>query len=127
MTNQVQVDKVIAYMNTVTAITDVLSNRIFFGQPIEEQSWIYLTINIIAESNAEMNKWTLSEFRFIGPSWNTFKELMDIRAIVSNNMLWRKSFDTFTCYWVTEETMRQWYGGKDEKIVIQDYRFYFVT
>lgn len=127
---QVEVDKIITYLNTVSGITAITWSRIYFWLPIsDEQAGIYITINIIWEQQAFLNKGTLLEVRFIANDTDvTFKSLMDLRKLVSDELLSSKkfgSFNTYNCYevWNTNN----WYDSKNRKVVIQDYRFYFLT
>jgi len=127
--NQIQVDEIIDYMNTLVPITNLVWNRIYFGLPFDEvdTSWPYITINIVSEVNQEYSKWTLLEFRYIADANSTFKNLMDIREVVINQLTWIRNFGNMKVYGVIEESVRQWYDTKNQKNIIQDMRFYFVS
>lgn len=129
MVNQIQVDQIINYMNTVTNITNLVGNRIYFGLPINEKDlvWDYITINIISETNQPYNKWTLLEFAYISNSNSTFKNLMDIRKIVFDELKWKLALWTMNVYSIIEEWVSQWYWNKNQKTILQDLRFYFIT
>lgn len=124
----IKVDQIITYLISVWAVSALVSNRIYWGEPNKEQTANYITIAIASEANWEMNRWTLLEFRFI--AWDKevkFATLMAIRNAVSAAMLWIRTMWTFNPYSVVEESKRDWYDTKDRKVILQDYRFYFAN
>lgn len=133
MTNQIQIDQIIDYMNSVSAITSLVGNRIYRGSPFNEDNsptatdYPYIIVNIISESNAEFNKWTLLEFVYVNNKDGSFKSLMDVRKTVVDNLLWQRQLWLQNVYNITEEAIRQWFDTKDQKLVIQDMRFNFIT
>lgn len=132
MINQIQVDKIIEYLNTVTDITDVVSNRIYRWEPSsEDQPWTYITVNQISETSTLRNKGTRLEFRFIAHDEDTkYRQLYDLQAIMTNTLVVDCNtidFNWFVCYWVEElSTNIQGIDDKWRKNVLKDYRFYFL-
>jgi hypothetical protein len=127
---QIEIDKIITYLKSITAIHNITWDRIYFWLPIsDEQVWTYITINILWEQQSFLNKWTLLEFRFIGHNTNaTFNSLLILKNLVSNEFLSNKSLSSFYVYNCYEDWwLNNWYDEKNRRVVIQDYRFYFLN
>jgi len=122
--NQVEPKNIIAYLN---AKITWLGNRIIFWLPIEEQSGIYLTLNILTESQADYSKWTLFEFAFIGHNEEvSFEDLLAFRELVSNELIGNKDLSGFYVYGCSEDGgFINGYDEKNRKVIKQNYRFYF--
>ena len=118
----IKISKIIEYIVNL----NVVWNRVYFWQPINEPNQDYITINIISEQQPRYNKGTLLEFAFLGGTERTtFNTLLGYRLSISNNITWPKTW--FDCYWVNEDGwFINWYDDKNRKVVKQDYRFYFV-
>ncbi len=126
---QIEVDKIISYLQDTIAISAITWDRIYFWKPISDIiNWIYMTINILWEQQAFLNKWTLLEFRFIGHNTNVkFSELLALKNLVSEEFESNVNIDWFYSYNCYEESwFKNWYDEKNRKVIIQDYRFYFV-
>ena len=126
---QIEIDKIISYLQDTIAISAIVWDRIYFWKPISDIiNWIYITINILGEQQAFLNKGTLLELRFIAHDTNIkFSELLALRKVVSEEIISNKNLDwfyTYNCY--EEGWFKNWYDEKNRKVVIQDYRFYFV-
>jgi len=98
--NSVDVWKIIQKMKTITAITDVVWQNIFFWQPIKESDVdtnIYIAINIISQVPSFSQREARLEYRFLS-SKDTVKltDLINICWIVTENL----SFDS--CNWVKD-------------------------
>ncbi|MDD3302280.1 MAG: hypothetical protein PHN31_01895 [Candidatus Gracilibacteria bacterium] len=126
---QIEVDKIISYLQDTIAISAITGDRIYFGKPISDIiNGIYMTINILGEQQAFLNKGTLLEFRFIGHNTNVkFSELLALKNLVSEEFESNVNIDGFYSYNCYEESgFKNGYDEKNRKVIIQDYRFYFV-
>ena len=128
MTNQIDVWAIINYLNTITDITNITWNRISFWPPDEEQTGIYITLNVISENNQEINKKTRIEFRCI---WHNttirYDELMDLRSKIVYNLLWNK-YTSNQVYWVIEDdNLINSIDSKNRKVVLFDLLFYLIN
>lgn len=127
---QINIADIINYLKNVIAINAIVWDRIYFWLPItDDQQGTYITINILWEQQAFLNKWTLLEFRFIAHDTNTtFNSLLSLKNIVSNELFSKKElidFNVYNCY--EENGFKNGYDEKNRKVIIQDYRFYFIT
>lgn len=128
--NQIDIPAIIKHLKSKTNIKAITWDRIYFWLPITDtQSWIYITLNILWEQQAIMDKGTLIEFRFIWNNENTtFAQLLTLKNLVSWELYSSKKLDDFICYNCYEENwFKNWYDDKNRKVIIQDYRFYFIT
>lgn len=128
--NQVDIPAIIKHLKSKTNIKTITWERIYFWLPITDtQSGIYITLNILWEQQAIMDKGTLIEFRFIWNNENTtFAQLLALKNLVSWELYSSKKLDDFVCYNCYEENwFKNWYDDKNRKVIIQDYRFYFIT
>jgi len=127
---QIEIDKIITYLKSITAIHNITWDRIYFWLPIsDDQVWTYITINILWEQQSFLNKWTLLEFKFIGHNENTtFNSLLILKNLVSNQFLSNKSLSSFYVYNCYEDWgLNNWYDEKNRRVIVQDYRFYFLN
>ncbi len=124
---QLDMSEIINRMTTNINISSAIWEYIFRGEPNVEQNVNYLVMNVLTERNTEANKKTRVEFRL---NWHnqhtTFKQLMDIRKIIVDEMVKQTEFGTFNSYWVVEEnSLYNWIWEKNRKYVIFDLSFYF--
>ena len=128
---QVQIWEIIDYLLSIPSIEAIVDDRIYFGLPINDtQEGIYITINILSEIQSFLNKWTILEFKFIAPNIDTpFSELLDLRSLVSDELYsklkFSSSFSSYNCY--EDWNFKNWYDEKNRRILIQDYRIYFLN
>lgn len=128
--NQIKIDEIITYLKSKSTIKAITWERVYFWKPsTDEQAWIYITINILGEQQSIMDKWTLLEFRFIAHNDTvTFASLLNLKNLVSNEFYSSKklsNFNTYNCY--EDWGLNNWYDEKNRKVIIQDYRFYFLS
>lgn len=127
------VDKLVAYLETVTDITDIVWQEIYYWKPFEFQTdWITIIWGLISQTPDELYKRARIELRFI---WNsesiTKKDLIDVQNIVVQYLcyescLWQKNFDWFTVFntvewWQLVELM----DNNSRNILIKDFIIYF--
>lgn len=128
--NQIKVDEIITFLKSKSNIKAITWERIYFWQPItDDLPWLYITINILWEQQSIMNKWTLLEFRFIAHNdTTTFSSLLNLKNLVSNELYSSKKLSNFYSYNCYEDWgLNNWYDEKNRKVIIQDYRFYFLS
>lgn len=118
---------VVVAIKTDADIFSALWHRIYIGQPMQEPSDNYLTINIITQvQNIEVNNRTRVEFRYIGGSEATpLDELSDIEAKVTKYF-----YQNYKELWFFKFEIGTVANGYDEKkrpAMIRDYILYYIT
>jgi len=132
--NSVNVWKIIQEIKTITDITDIVWQNIFFWEPKKESDIstdIYIAINIISQIPSFSQRQARLEFRFLTKK-DTVKltNLIDICWIVTDNLSfdscnWVKDFNWFTVSSFTEwSEFRPFRDNNERNILIKDY---FVT
>ena len=74
MAKVVEIDQICEYLKATTSIATVLSDRIYYWEPMREQTWIYLTINTVSQVINAVDKQALVEFRLIWHNENVRKK-----------------------------------------------------
>lgn len=121
-----QLNNLIIYLNTITDITNIVSNRIFWGVPDTEQTLDYMTLNIITETEpTKVEKRNRIEFRYIWGDTNTsYSTLQTLDTAVLN------ALRDYTGQWVYKTVISNfanWYDNKQRKVMIRDVQIYFST
>lgn len=129
------VDKLVAYLETVTDITDIVWQEIYYWKPFEFQTdWITIIWWLVSQTPDELYKRARIELRFIANSESiTKKELIDVQNIVVEYLcyqecLWQKNFDWFTVF----NTVEWWQlveliDNNNRNILVKDFIIYFNT
>lgn len=107
MTNQVQVDKIRDYLASDASVSTIVGNRVYWGEPREDdQPGIYITLNVVSETNAFANKGTRIEVRMLSNDDSvTYKQLFGLRESVTNRFVkdcGTIDMDGFVVYGITE-------------------------
>jgi hypothetical protein len=120
------ISNIITYLNTITAITNIVSNRIFWWVPKTEQTLDYLTINIITENQpTDVEKRNRIEFRYIW--WNsdtTYLTLQTLDNLILSNM---NNYKQDWVYKTVISNFANWYDEKQRKVMIRDLFIYYTT
>ena len=133
--NSINVWKIIQEMKTITDITDIVWQNIFFWQPKKEwdiNTDIYIVINIISQVPSFSQRQTRLEFRFLS-SKDTIKltDLINICWIVTDNLSfnscnWVKDFN-----WFSVSSFIEWNDflpfrdSNERNLLIKDYLINF--
>lgn len=117
-------------MNTKPSITAITGSRIYFGEPVDEPTGTYITINIVSENQRFANKATRIDVRFIAHDQDTrYRQLMDLRNIVIDELATDGTtvdMGWFVVYGIVEEGgVVNGYNEKGHRVVIQDFLVYF--
>ena len=133
MVHSIEIDQVVSYLKATSAVANIVSDRIFFWEPMREQTWIYVVINSISQVVVYPDKQALVEFRIIGNNENvTKKQLADLANTISSVLVLTDTnkvykFWTFNCYKVVEWwNFRMFVDDKNRNLLVRDYIFYFL-
>lgn len=134
MAKVVEIDQICEYLKATTSIATVLSDRIYYWEPMREQTWIYLTINTVSQVINAVDKQALVEFRLIGHNENVRKkELVAISKLLIDNLVTTNTFQVyklwdFEVYKIREGgTYRMFVDDKNRNLLIQDFVFQFIN
>lgn len=134
MAKVVEIDQICEYLKATTSIATVLSDRIYYWEPMREQTWIYLTINTVSQVINAVDKQALVEFRLIWHNENVRKkELVAISKLLIDNLVTTNSFNVyklwdFEVYKIREGgTYRMFVDDKNRNLLIQDFVFQFIN
>jgi len=134
MAKVVEIDQICEYLKATTSIATVLSDRIYYWEPMREQTWIYLTINTVSQVINAVDKQALVEFRLIWHNENVRKkELVAISKLLIDNLVTTNSFQVyklwdFEVYKIREGgTYRMFVDDKNRNLLIQDFVFQFIN
>ncbi len=134
MAKVVEIDQICDYLKATTSIATVLSDRIYYWEPMREQTWIYLTINTVSQVINAVDKQALVEFRLIWHNENVRKkELVAISKLLIDNLVTTNSFQVyklwdFEVYKIREGgTYRMFVDDKNRNLLIQDFVFQFIN
>ena len=134
MAKVVEIDQICEYLKATTSIATVLSDRIYYWEPMREQTGTYLTINTVSQVINAVDKQTLVEFRLIGHNENVRKkELVAISKLLIDNLVTTNSFQVyklwdFEVYKIREGgTYRMFVDDKNRNLLIQDFVFQFIN
>lgn len=130
----IKIDKVVETLLTVPSLTAVFGTRIYWWEPVREQSWLYLVLNTISQSFTEYDRTARVEARICSHNENITKKTLNEASEALYNYLvddtdgWQKVFWTFkvykVCGWVEFVVLRD---EKNRNILIQDFIFYFTS
>jgi len=134
MIRQIEVDKIVAQLNTIPAITGVFPWWIYFGKPKSVKSDTYCTIKVVSDKPSYINKVARLEFRIIwGTKDTTPKSLFDAVhtlteeiAIEHCNKIF--DFDGFIVWKAQEDTVF-WpsYDANERPVIVKDYLFTYIA
>lgn len=107
----------INYLNTITDITDIVSNRIFYWQPNTEQTETYITINKITSRLPNWVEWIERvEFRYI---LNTsFASLESLDEKVFNAL---ENYKQDWVYKIISSNSFNYFDEKNNKCFLRDF------
>lgn len=130
MTKTVNVSKIIEYMKTITDITNILWQNIFFDVP-KTINWIntdiYLAINIVSEVPMFSKKQARLEFRFLATKDNITKQsLIEAEKVITQNLSfetnnWVRDFNWFKVSSFTEANATILRDELNRNLMIKDY------
>jgi len=132
----IKLDKICWYLKWLTkTLWTVVSDRIYFWEPIREQTWPYIVLNSISQViDTPITKQALVEARIIWHDENdTKKSLVNIASILNDELittdtLQLQSLNWFNVYKITEGwDFRMFIDDKNRNILIKDYVFYFLN
>lgn len=132
----IQLDKVCTYLKTLTTtLWTVVSDRIYFWEPMREQTWPYIVLNSISQViDNPVSKQALIEARIIGNDENVSKKQLVTIAWMLND--WLITTDTksiynlswFDVYKIVEGwDFRIFVDDKNRNLLIKDFIFYFLN
>ena len=132
----IELDKICWYLKWLTStLWTVVSDRIYFWEPMREQTWPYIVLNSISQViDTPITKQALVEARIIWHDENdTKKSLVNIASILNDELittdtLQLQSLNWFNVYKIIEGwDFRMFIDDKNRNILIKDYVFYFLN
>ena len=69
--NRLDIQKIIAYIGAIPAVSSLVSNKIYWGLPKDEPTTDYLVLQEVSENQDEVDASSRVEFRFIAKSDTT--------------------------------------------------------
>jgi len=132
----IKLDKICWYLKWLTStLWTVVSDRIYFWEPIREQTWPYIVLNSISQViDTPITKQALVEARIIWHDENdTKKSLVNIASILNDELittdtLQLQSLNWFNVYKITEGwDFRMFIDDKNRNLLIKDFIFYFLN
>ena len=132
----IKLDKICWYLKWLTStLWTVVSDRIYFWEPMREQTWPYIVLNSISQViDTPITKQALVEARIIWHDENdTKKSLVNIASILNDELittdtLQLQSLNWFNVYKIIEGwDFRMFIDDKNRNLLIKDYVFYFLN
>ena len=132
----IKLDKICWYLKWLTStLWTVVSDRIYFWEPMREQTWPYIVLNSISQViDTPITKQALVEARIIWHDENdTKKSLVNIASILNDELittdtLQLQSLNWFNVYKITEGwDFRMFIDDKNRNLLIKDFIFYFLN
>ena len=125
----IDISNLIAHLRSVSAISSLVWNRIFYWPPMREQSWIYLQIAPITQISDITNKVSRVEFRYCASDENTTpKQLISLQDLVTDEMITNWVNCMSGAYKIIEwSDFREFVDDKNKNILIRDYQIYFLS
>jgi len=134
MTKSVQIDKIVDFLKATSTVATIVSDRVFFGEPMREQSWVYIAVSPVSEVRELVNKQALVEIRLVWNDENVRKkQLIDLINIITDEITTTDTNQTFNFNWfVCYKVVEAWgfdllVSDKNKNILIKDYIFYFLS
>ena len=120
------ISNLIDYLNTITGITDIVWNRIFWWIPKTEQTEDYMTVNIITETEPTIaEKRNRIEFRMIWGDTNTTYWTLQTLDIELMTVL--RDYTGDGVYKTVISNLANLYDDKQRKVYIRDILIYYTT
>jgi hypothetical protein len=134
MAKSIQIDQICSYLKGLTStIGTVVSSRVYFWEPMREQTWVYIVVNSISQVVDRVSKQALVEFRLVWHDENDSKKsLVDLAniltaSLVTTDDIQKYAFGSFSVYKVVEWwDFRIFIDEKNRNLLIKDYIFYFL-
>jgi len=130
----IQLDKVCTYLKTLTStLGTVVADRIYFWEPMREQSWPYIVLNSISQViDNPVTKQSLIEARIVWHDENdTKKSLVTIAWMLDTALITTETHQLYNLSWfsvykiVESWTFKMFIDDKNRNLLIKDYIFYF--
>lgn len=132
----IELDKVCNYLKTLTSSLGVLvSDRIYFWEPMNEQTWPYIILNSISQViDNPITKKALIEVRILWHDENdTKKSLVNIASVLNNALITTDTNSLYNLSWfevykiIEGWDFRIFIDEKNRNLLIKDYVFYFLN
>lgn len=134
MVVSIQIDQIVSYLKNTSSVANIVSDRIYYGEPMREQSWTYIIINSISQIINPVSKQALVEFRIVWSNeWTTKKSLVDLANIITDSMCLTDTKQVYKLWNFEVYKIVEWWDFRifiDEKnrnLLIKDYIFYFLS
>ena len=131
MVKSIELDQIVDGLKNTSSISNIVSDRVFFWEPMYEQDWQYIVLNSVSQIVDRVSKQALIEVRIIWNDENVLKRDLVKTAntitdvLVSENP---KTFWTFQYYKCVEwGGFRIFVDDKNRNILIKDFIFYFLS
>jgi len=127
-----KIENIVSYLKSVSAITNLVWQRIYYWEPMREQTGPYIIINQVWQNIVDtVTKSALLEIRIV---WNdenvTKKQLVNIIDIVESYIITTNSYQK---YIDTTFKIVEWWSfeilvdSKNRQLLIKNYIFYFLS
>lgn len=130
----IELDKVCTYLK-LSALSSLVSNRIYFWEPMKEQTWPYIILNSISQViDNPVSKKALIEARIVWHDENdTKKSLVTIAWLLNTVLITTETNQLFNLSWfdvykiIEGSDFRIFVDEKNRNLLIKDYVFYFIN
>lgn len=121
-----QLNKIIDYLNTISNITDLVWDRIYWWIPKDEPTENYITLNIITEAQPlSVEKFNRIEFRYIG--WDTATTYQDLQNIDEQVLIALNNYKADWVYKIVITNFVNGYDNKQKRVLIRDVLIYYTV
>jgi len=130
MIKRVEIENIINYLNTITDITDIVWNRIYWWVPNKEPWEIYIMITSVINSqvNNLIEWYDRLEIRVV--SWsdsNKWSEVSILDNLVINALASETNYNWFEVYRTVPLNGVSLYTDNNRKEYVRDYQIHFIN
>lgn len=134
MAQSIQIDQIVDFLKNTSTVATVVSDRIFFGEPMREQNWIYIIINSISQVVNAVDKQALVEVRLVGNDENVRKkQLVNLANIITDALVLTNTKQIYTLWSFKVYKIVEWgdfrifVDDKNRNLLITTFVFYFLS
>lgn len=130
MIKRLEIDSIINYLQTKTDVTDIVSNRMYWGLPVTEPNEIYVIIQEVMTSTISNGLENRARFEVRIISWNDkskHSEVQSLNNIILNHIAENTIFWTFEVYKIIPLNWVPLLTADNRKEYIKDYEINFIN
>lgn len=88
----IKIDKIVESLLTIPSLTNIFGTRIYWGEPVREQSGVYLVLNTVSQSYTEYDRTARIEARICSHTENVTKKTLNEASEALYNYLVEDTF-----------------------------------